>query len=67
LPYGPYSNGQQSSHSCNASQGLPGLIASGKLRFQKNVKVPGRGTERFYIITGQGLDAYRQRQAELAE
>jgi hypothetical protein len=30
------------------------------------VKVPGRGTERFYIITGRGLDAFRQRQAELS-
>jgi putative DNA primase/helicase len=46
---------------------LDSLLEAGKLRFQKNVKVPGRGTERFYLITGRGLDAYRQRQAEAAE
>jgi putative DNA primase/helicase len=45
---------------------LDSLMEAGKLRFQKNVKVPGRGTERFYFITGRGLEAYRQRQAELA-
>jgi uncharacterized protein (DUF927 family) len=43
------------------------VLELGKLRFQKNVKVPGRGTERFYIVTGRGLEAYRQRQAGLAE
>jgi uncharacterized protein (DUF927 family) len=37
---------------------LDGVLESGKLRFQKNVKVPGRGTERFYIITGSGLEAH---------
>jgi uncharacterized protein (DUF927 family) len=46
---------------------LDAVLESGRLRFQKNVKVPGRGTERFYIITGRGLDAFRQRQAETAE
>lgn len=46
---------------------LDAVEESGKLRFQKNVKVPGRGTERFYLITGRGLEAYRQRQAELTE
>jgi putative DNA primase/helicase len=46
---------------------LDALLEAGKLRFQKNVKVPGRGTERFYFITGRGMEAYRQRQAELAE
>jgi putative DNA primase/helicase len=40
------------------------VVESGKVRFQKNVKVPGRGTERFYLIKGRGLEAYRQRQAE---
>ncbi|MBP1628353.1 MAG: helicase [Holophagaceae bacterium] len=44
---------------------LEGVLESGKLRFQKNVKVPGRGTERFYIITGRGLEAYRAGLAEL--
>ena len=34
---------------------LDAVLESGKLRFQKNVKVPGRGTERFYIVTGRGL------------
>jgi hypothetical protein len=43
---------------------LEGVLESGKVRFQKNVKVPGRGTERFYLITGRGLEAFRQRQAE---
>ena len=43
---------------------LDPLTESGVLRFQKNVKVPGRGTERFYILTGRGLEAFRQRQAE---
>jgi len=46
---------------------LEASVEAGKMRFQKNVKVPGRGTERFYFITGRGLEAYRQRQAELAE
>ncbi len=46
---------------------LEGVMESGKMRFQKNVKVPGRGTERFYILTGRGLDAFRHRQAELVE
>ena len=46
---------------------LDALTESGVLRFQKNVKIPGRGTERFYIITGRGLEAFRQRQAENAE
>jgi uncharacterized protein (DUF927 family) len=46
---------------------LEAVTESGVLRFQKNVKVPGRGTERFYIVTGRGLDAFRQRQAETAE
>jgi hypothetical protein len=46
---------------------LEALEEAGKQRFQENVKVPGRGTERFYLITGRGLDAYRQRQMELAE
>ena len=44
---------------------LDAVLESGRLRFQKNVKVPGRGTERFYLITGRGLEAFRQRQAEL--
>jgi putative DNA primase/helicase len=44
---------------------LDAVMESGKLRFQKNVKVPGRGTERFYIITGRGLEAFRTRQAEV--
>ena len=43
---------------------LTPLTESGVLRFQKNVKVPGRGTERFYILTGRGLEALRERQAE---
>lgn len=43
---------------------LEAVLESGKLRFQRNVKVPGRGTERFYIVTGQGLEAYRARLAE---
>jgi hypothetical protein len=43
---------------------LEAVTESGKVRFQKNVKVPGRGTERFYLITGRGLEAFRQRQAE---
>lgn len=43
---------------------LDAVLESGKLRFQKNVKVPGRGTERFYIITGRGLETYRARLAE---
>ena len=48
-----------------AEAGLLGAVMeSGKLRFQKNVKVPGRGTERFYIVTGCGLEAYRARLAE---
>jgi len=42
------------------------VLEAGKLRFQKNMKVPGRGTERFYLTTGRGLEAYRNRQAELA-
>lgn len=37
---------------------LEAVLESGKLRFQRNVKVPGRGTERFYIITGSGLEAH---------
>lgn len=41
------------------------VLESGKLRFQKNVKVPGQGTERFYIVTGRGLEAIRARLAEL--
>jgi hypothetical protein len=45
---------------------LDSLVEAGKLRFQKNVKVPGRGTERFYLIIGRGLKAHRQRQAEMA-
>lgn len=45
---------------------LDPLTESGVLRFQKNVKVPGRGTEHFYIVTGRGLEAFRQRQAEQA-
>ncbi len=43
---------------------LEAVLESGKLRFQKNVKVPGRGTERFYIVTGRGLEAFRAKQAE---
>jgi hypothetical protein len=43
------------------------VLESGKVRFQKNIKVPGRGTGRFYVITARGQEAYRQRQAELAE
>lgn len=35
---------------------------SGRTRYQKNVKVPGQGTERFYIITGRGLEAFRAQQ-----
>ena len=51
-----------------AEAGLLDAVAeAGKLRFQNNVKVPGRGTERFYFITGRGLEAYRQRQAEPVE
>ena len=46
---------------------LEAVLESGRLRFQKNVKVPGRGTERFYIITGRGLDAFRHHQGEIAE
>jgi uncharacterized protein (DUF927 family) len=46
---------------------LDALVEAGKVRFQKNVKVPGRGTERFYFITGRGLEAFRLRLAELAE
>ncbi len=34
---------------------LDALLEAGKLRFQKNVKVPGHGTERFYFITGWAL------------
>ena len=41
---------------------LDAVLESGKLGFQKNVKVPGRGTERFYLITGRELEAFRQRQ-----
>lgn len=44
---------------------LDAVLESGKLRFQKNVKVPGQGTERFYIVTGRGLEAYRARLAAL--
>jgi putative DNA primase/helicase len=43
---------------------LEAVMESGRLRFQKNVKVPGRGTGRFYILTRKGLDAFRQRQTE---
>ena len=43
---------------------LEEVLESGKVRFQKNVKVPGRGTERFYFITGRGLELFRVRQAE---
>lgn len=36
---------------------------SGRVRLQKNVKVPGRGTERFYIVSGAGLEAFMTKQA----
>jgi uncharacterized protein (DUF927 family) len=49
---------------CADSGFLEAVMESGKVRFQKNVKVPGRGTERFYVLTGRGLEAFRQRQAE---
>lgn len=44
---------------------LVSVMESGRIRFQKNVKVPGRGTERFYVISGRGLDVFRARQAEV--
>lgn len=50
---------------CAEAALLDAVLESGRLRFQKNVKVPGRGTGRFYLITGRGLEAFRQRQAEL--
>jgi len=46
---------------------LETVMESGRPRFQKNVKVPGRGTERFYIISGRGLEAFRNRQEMLAD
>jgi hypothetical protein len=52
---------------CAGAGLLDAVLEAGKLRFQKNVKVPGRGTGRFYLITGRGLEAYRQQQAELTE
>jgi len=51
-----------------AEAGLVDAIQeAGKLRFQKKVKVPGRGTERFYIVTGRGLEAFRRRLADVEE
>ena len=48
-----------------AERGLLEVVQeSGRSRYQKNVKVPGQGTERFYIITGRGLDAFRAQQEE---
>lgn len=43
------------------------VTESGKQRFQKNVRVKGQGTGRFHLITGAGLEAYRERQAEGAD
>jgi hypothetical protein len=58
-------NPKDLARACSEMGLLDSVIESGKLRFQKNVKVPGRGTERFYIITGRGLEAFRARQAEV--
>lgn len=58
-------NPKDVSRGCAEAGLLEAVLESGKLRFQKNVKVPGRGTERFYIVTGRGLEAYRARLAEL--
>ncbi len=46
---------------------LEPVLESGRLRFQKNIKVPGRGTERFYVLTGRGLERFRDRQAEAVD
>jgi len=58
-------NPKDLARACAEAGLLDSVMESGKLRFQKNVKVPGRGTERFYIITGRGLEAFRARQAEV--
>lgn len=48
-----------------AERGLLEVVQeSGRTRYQKNVKVPGQGTERFYIVTGRGLEAFRAHQEE---
>jgi len=61
------SNPKDAARACAQAGILAAVTESGKLRFQKNVKVPGRGTERFYIITGAGLEAFMARQAEVEE
>lgn len=54
-------NPREVARGCAEAGLLESVLESGKLRFQKNVKVPGRGTERFYIITGSGLEAHLAR------
>ncbi|HLO68039.1 MAG TPA: DUF927 domain-containing protein [Holophaga sp.] len=46
---------------------LEPVLESGRLRLQKNIRVPGRGTERFHVLTGRGLERFRDRQAEAVE
>ncbi len=58
-------NPKEVARGCSEAGLLDSVVESGRLRFQKNVKVPGRGTERFYIITGRGLEAFRTRLVEL--
>jgi len=57
-------NPKEVARGCVEAGLLEAVMESGRLRFQKNVKVPGRGTERFYILTGCGLEAYRAGLAE---
>lgn len=62
-----HTQGERVAKACAEAGLLEAVQESGRLRFQKNVKVPGRGTGRFYILTGRGLETFRNRQAEAPE
>lgn len=58
-------NPKEVARGCADTGLLEAVLESGRVRYQKNVKVPGQGTERFYIISGRGMEAFRARQEEL--